>query len=202
MIAAFLSKTLNRLLQADTTAVSKLKPLENKVLTLECVLPIPLTLQCTVEQTNVVIHLGNQFASDTKITGTPLQLFRVGILQMTNEAFLLDDLVITGDTELAERWLRLFREADIDVEELFANIIGDVPAHKAGQFFDRLKNIAKGNLHSVEVSVHDYLHEESEWFPNKTELLQFFDEVDEIRLNTDRLVAKIALARKDIEDLT
>ena len=200
MITQFISRSINRLLQQDPDTKEKLKRLENKVLTLTCRLPIPITLQCTVKHHDVSIQLGDHLMADTKITGTPLQLFRAGLLTLDHEAHQLDDVSIEGDMELAENWLRLLREADIDFEEMLATHIGDVPAHQAHNVITHLKTAIQKNLSAFQISTYDYLHEESDWFPTKEALSEFFDEVDKIRLDTDRLDAHIVFLKKQLKD--
>lgn len=200
MITTLLSTAINRLLQKDPTAKTRLNTLADKILTLHCKLPIPITLQCSADDNGINISLGDHLPSHTKIAGTPLQLFRVGLLQTNSDAFQVDDLQIEGDMELAENWLRLFREADIDLEEQLADIVGDIPAHRAGQLFHHIKTFVKRNVDSIETSLGDYLHEESDWFPTKDNLQDFFNNVDKTRLDTDRLHAKITLFTNELKD--
>lgn len=200
MITHFLSTAINQLLRTDLTAKEKLPLLADKVLTLQCTLPIPITLQCTVIKQDISVSFGDQLPSDATISGSPLQLFRVGLLQASSDAFQLDDMVITGDMELAENWLRLFREADIDLEEMLAQHLGDVPAHTAFKLLRGFKTAISKNINSLETSVNDYLHEESDWFPTKDILQTFFDDVDKLRLDTDRLNAKISLISNELKD--
>jgi len=199
MFESLLTDTLNRLIEQDPSNQDRLTALEGKVLTLVCVLPLSITMQCTVLAGRIQITLGDQLTSHAKIAGTPMQLFRVGLLQATSDAFQIDDINVEGDMELAENWLRLFREANIDLEELVAESIGDAPAHLSMRFMQKMQTLFSKNVESFEGSMHEYLHEELKAFPSKEHLTTFLDDVDRIRQDTERLAAKIALFENELK---
>lgn len=195
-----LSKLINAYLRLDPESRSRLSMLQGKVVTVE-LLPIHFTFQLLFNPEGVVLEANETHFTDTKIIGTPLQMFGVVAAKKNRHHFFAEDLVLIGDAELAQQVIQVFDELEIDWEEMLSQLIGDVPAYHAAQAVQGIQNWLHQAQFSMTQNLNDYVHEEIKWFPSKEELKDFFSDIDDLRMDVDRVETKIALLEKSlIED--
>lgn len=128
---------------------------------------------------------------DVSVSGTPLALARLALEEDKQQTLRDGAVKVDGNTETAEAFQAIIADLNIDWEAGLAEVIGDIPAHFLGQ---RLRNALKwGNQarNKFEQDIADYVQEESHSLPNRFEVAQHMDHVDELRLNVDRLQARI-----------
>lgn len=192
---------LNAYLMCDEHSKKRLAKAAGKSLQVE-LLPFHLTFTCTVTPDNIALSTNTDSEPDTKIQGTPLQLAGAALSRSNRHKFFADDLSIEGDAEFAQLVIDLFEKVEIDWEEHLAQLIGDVPAYKISKFKHRLQRWLKHSTSSFTQDISDFLHEEAAWFPVREELDDFFDDIDTLRMDTDRLESRIATlkAKTDKED--
>ena len=80
---------------------------------------------------------------------------------------------------------------DIDWSEPLAKIMGDGLAYQLAQSGKKLSSWGKDTVRSVSASFSEYLQEESRDVITDTELDIFYQQVDQLRDDVDRLQAKI-----------
>lgn len=168
----------------------RLQNLKGHVITIT-LLPLHFTFQMTFSEQGIQLYPQELLAAETKITGTPLQLGRIMMTKEAKHHFFTDDLTIEGNAELGQQVISLFDAVNIDWEEYLSHLIGDVPAYHAGQF---VRDINKW-LHRLDDSfshqVNEYVHEEAAWLPSREALHDFFMDIDTLRMDADRIEARI-----------
>ena len=90
----------------------------------------------------------------------------------------------------------LFRSAildgiDIDWEEHLSRVTGDVLAHQVGNVARGMLEWGRNTLDTVSRDVAEYLHEESRDLPTRGEVDEFLARIDTLRLDVDRLEARV-----------
>ena len=101
---------------------------------------------------------------------------------------------ISGDAEIAQKFRDLLRQAQPDVEEELARLVGDVTAHQIGSF---ARGLAAGDARPpirFATSVAEYLQEEGRDVPTRIELDEFLHDVDRLRNDVERLEARVRAA--------
>jgi ubiquinone biosynthesis protein UbiJ len=139
----------------------------------------------TVDDTNRDRHV------DTVITGTPIRLLHMTLSRENRQAFFADDVTIEGNLELGRQVTHLFDQLDIDWEEHLSALIGDVPAHQLARTVRKIRAFGKATLDTLKQNVNEYVHEEINLFPASEALRDFFQDVDDLRMDVDRLEAKL-----------
>lgn len=187
-----IEKALNTYLHEDLGSRKRLAKLAGKSAAIQ-LLPFDIIFLCSFHPDRVSVHLddGTTEPSAT-IKGTPLQLFGMLLDKDHRQQFFADDVVMEGDAEIAQQVMHLFEHVHIDWEEHASSLIGDVPAHHLGKLASRFRTWMKSTSTSFSEDANDYLHEEKAWFPHREELQEFFTDIDTIRMDTDRLEARIA----------
>lgn len=186
---------LNRYLRLDPESDQQLKKLQDKVVKIELLGWLDFYLIFTPEKIEVTSnHIDKP---DTLIIGTPLSLLRMTFSQHDNrKQFFSDDVFIEGNLELGQQVIDLFDQLEIDWEEYLANKIGDVPAHHIGRIVSGIKGWCKNTREILLQDVTEYIHEETEWFPQQEIMKEFFNEIDVLRMDVDRLEASMNQLKK------
>jgi ubiquinone biosynthesis protein UbiJ len=194
-----LSKTMNAYLALDPESSERAKKLSHHRLAIE-LLPFHFTFICYFDEQGVHLTTDHTIQPDVTLRGTPLQLLGATLAKDNRHIFFSDDLVIEGNAEIAQQVTALFDRMQIDWEEHLANLTGDHIAYRIGRLSEGAFAWLRQTNDSLTASVSDYLHEEAQWFPAREALNDFFTEIDTLRMDVDRLEAKMLLLRSSLQD--
>lgn len=186
-----LEVAINRTLSLDEHMPEKLQKLDNKVL--EMVIT-PLNVCFFIQFNNNKLQLLHEYNghTDTIIHSNPLGLIRLSLLPASKARSLFNDKIrMSGDIELGQAVKKLFDEIDIDWEGHLAEFTGDVVAHQIGSFLRKGWEFQKSFAHSMQQNVTEYLQEELRVFPPRNELVDFYNDVDELAMKVERLEAQL-----------
>lgn len=190
-----LEKTFNRYLSLDPDSASLLAPLEGRVMGLHLQRP-KIAVFFSFTATSVQLSTERPETVNTEIFTTLFQLMR---LKWNKSSSLVNSQFhIQGDVETAQLFNQLFEKHHIDWEEKLSSLIGDVAAHKMTQLLKKPVEFARRNKTKLGQDCTEYLQEEARWLPSQNEVTAFLQETDELRLNIDRLQAKIELLQQKI----
>ena len=181
---------INQWLALDPDSTKKLESMNGMVVRL---IVLGTGIQCCVliEQARFALRSECETLPDVTIRGAPLALLRMLRTDDPVDAIHSGDIEISGNIQLAGKLKSVFKEMDIDWEELFAKCAGDIPAHYIGSFVRRMVDW-RGRVHeSFAASTGEYLKEEVRYLPTRIEVNNFLDDIDEARENLDRLEARV-----------
>ena len=132
-------------------------------------------------------------AADVTVRGGPVSLLRFAIAgDRDREALLLGGGVsLHGDVALAARLQRIVARMDLDLEEAFAQRIGDAPAHGLFRGMRGLGGWVRDAGASLLADASEYLRYETAITPRREEAERFTHEVDDLRDDVERLEARI-----------
>lgn len=196
MFAKLIEKALNQYLSLDPESPDRLKKLKNKCVTLELLGP-NIIFQLVFNET-IHIKFNDFLIPNTTIKGTPLSLLRMTLTE-DRKQFFSDDVSIEGDLELGQQITDLFDQLEIDWEDYLSRFTGDVFAHQVGNIFRRIRQFNFRANETLTRNVNEYVHEEAAWFPTREALSDFFSDIDTLRMDIDRMSAKIAALKGKIK---
>lgn len=185
-----LEKGLNRYLTLDPESAKRLRGLEGKTITMELE-GLKLRFQLRILENKIQISEGDSLPADICIRGTPVSLITLALSRDKKNHFFNGNVTIEGNAELGQQIIDLFDQLEIDWEEHLSQLIGDFPAHQLGRFTRRFLSWGKEAGESLGQSVNEYIHEEKPWFPPEAALQEFYTGIDELRLDLDRLEARV-----------
>lgn len=194
-LTAAIETALNRYLSLDPDAFSRFSSLEGKIIAIE-IKGLNKTLSLFPSADDFMILADFDGDADATISGTPIALAKMGITKDPKDLLFTGEITITGDTSLANQFNRLLSQLDIDWEEILAQNIGDIAAHKIGTISHSFNQWLKRSTNSVFMDAGEYLQEEVHLSPSNAELRKFIKQVDELREATDRLKMRIKLLKK------
>jgi ubiquinone biosynthesis protein UbiJ len=193
-----IQKALNKYLALDPESAARLAVLEGKVVTLK-LLAIDMSFNLVFANNAIQLHSGTALNSDTTIEGTPFRLLHLAMNRKNRQQFFSDDVSIQGNLELGQLVIDLFDQMEIDWEELLSRVIGDVPSHQIGNIVTKLSGWLLGTKDSLLRNVSEYVQEEAGFFPTREALQDFYTDVDALRMDTDRLEARVNQLQKIVE---
>ncbi|OQX05046.1 MAG: Sterol-binding domain protein [Thiothrix lacustris] len=140
---------------------------------------------------NVRVTTEYDAAADVTIHGSALALMRLSAAEDTGRAMLEQGIKIDGDMGLGNRFSQILREIDVDWEELASHAVGDTLAHQMGQLARDTKDWLDSSSHAMRLNTREYLQEEARLLPADAEIHRYLDEVDTLRMDVDRLEARL-----------
>lgn len=193
-----LGKAFSRCLSLDPEMAEKISAFKGRVIAIE-VLGLEKTFYLLPQAANVesvpakvvvdvVEHIDGE--ADTVLRGTPLALFKMGLVSDVASMMLKGEIEIDGDFRLGKEFKKVLGNVDIDWEDHLANLIGDAPAHHASEWLRKFSNWSRKSRDSLALNLSEYLQEESRDVVSGAELEMFYNSVDQLRNDADRLRAR------------
>ena len=186
-----LETVINRYLALDPEMLDKMAAFTGKVIKLDIV-GLNKQLYLFPDARGVQVSMEYDGEADTTLRGSPIALFKMGLVSNAANMLLKGEVEISGDTRLGHQFKNVFSQMDIDWSEPLANLVGDAAAYQIQQTGKQIGRWGKDTARSVSTSFSEYLQEESRDVLTETELEMFYDAVDELRNDVDRLAAKVA----------
>ena len=188
-----LEKALNRALSLDESRQDKIKELDGKVLKI-IITPLNVSFFIVFRDDEMQLLADYDQQANTVIESSPLGLIRLSFLPASKVRSLFNDQIkMTGDTEFGQEIKKLFDEVDIDWEGHLAQFTGDVVAYQVGSFVRNGLAFTRQTQRSLRQNLTEYLQEELRFFPSREEVNDFFNDVDSVSLDVERLSARINL---------
>jgi len=181
---------INRYLALDPELLGKLAAFDGKVIKIE-ITGANKILYMYPGGTGISLSTTHDGEVDTTLRGSPLSLFKMGLVSNAANMLLRGEVEITGDTRLGHQFKNVFSQMEIDWTEPLAELLGDSLAYQVHQSSKKFGRWGKDSIESVSTSLSEYLQEESRDVVTDTELEIFNEAVDKIRNDVDRLQAKI-----------
>jgi len=127
---------------------------------------------------------------DVVITGSLLTL--AGMAGNSGAAAIrAGSLDLTGDASLAAQFQRLLLLARPDMEEELSNLVGDLAAHRLGEFARGVGRWSRAARSTMSANIREYLQEESRDTPSRYEVEKFGAAVNTLRDDVDRVEARL-----------
>lgn len=190
---ALFEKMFSRWLALDPESPRRLATLSGKVVGV-CLKGTPLHFQLVFGEGEVSFRWEDFLPEDVSVTGTPLRLLQLRFSR-NRQAFFAEDVSVTGDLTLAREVMALFDEWQPDWEEWASQWMGDVLAHEAGRFLRATRRKARETGRRLRENLGEYLQEELAVSPPREAVKDFLQEVDALRLQVDRLEARMERLR-------
>jgi ubiquinone biosynthesis protein UbiJ len=185
-----LASALNRYLALDPEAPEKLTAFDGKRICIDIRGPNK-TLYLLINGDRISFVESLDAEPDATIIGSPAALFKLGLHRDTAPLFFAGEVEIRGDTRLGRQFKSLLAEMEIDWEEHLSRLVGDIAAHRIAGLFNELNKWSKAAADNLAGDVGEYLQEESRDVVSGAEMDVFYQQVDQLRDDTERLKARI-----------
>jgi ubiquinone biosynthesis protein UbiJ len=195
MLLAPLESILNRNIAASSAARAACRRLDGKTLAVHLQSSpqsnlLSIYFACAGEKLSLASQSDAQAAAS--LSGTPLAY--AGMLGAGPESAMRSGNVrIEGDAEVAQTFRDLLNAARPDVEEELSRLVGDVAAHRLGNFAREFAGFGRRFASTFGQNVSEFLQEESRDVVTRTEIDEFVESIDRLRDGVERAEARLAL---------
>ena len=186
-----IEKMVNKLLSLDEETLDALATLEDDVVEID-VLNTDFRLFILPSARGLTLASKYEDKADVSIKGTPAALLGM----ITAEKVGAGDVEIIGNVGMAHKLQSILKKMDIDWEEYLSQIIGDIAAHKVGNFVRGMSQLAKASAKTIGLDISEYLRYEKQALLDQSELDEFNHAVDKVRNDVERLQKRVDRLRK------
>jgi len=184
VIAALAEAGLNAYLDQDPEVRARLARMDGRVMALDLMAFGTLYLCVLDERVRVSDHC--DMDPDVTLRGTPATLAQLALDPTADIR-----VELTGSVSVGQQFQQLIADIEPDWEEKASRLVGDVAAHELGRLFRAARTWALEAREAWEANLGEYLQEERRDLPARAEVAHFFEGVDELRSDLDRLAARI-----------
>jgi ubiquinone biosynthesis protein UbiJ len=178
---------LNAALAQDPETKVKLDQFESRSIAIK-IKDFNKTIVMSVNNRQLQLATKVEYAIDLTITGNALTLAKLG---KDPESLFSADIDINGDVQFAKQLRDLLEGFDFDWEAQLARVTGDTLAYPIAHGIRQVTSWAKKNHLSMQQNIAEYLREESQILPDKSQIKTYMQDIDILRADFDRLEARI-----------
>jgi len=149
-------KMVNKLLSLDEETLDALATLDGDVVEID-VLNTDIRLFILPSARGLTLASTYEDKADVSIKGTPAALLGM----ITAEKVGAGDVEIIGNVGMAHKLQSILKKVDVDWEEYLSQIIGDIAAHKVGNFLRGMSQLAKASARTIGLDISEYLRYEN-----------------------------------------
>ncbi|MDD2724839.1 MAG: SCP2 sterol-binding domain-containing protein [Methylovulum sp.] len=190
LLLGVLETAFREYLALDVNSPVLLAPMVGKVIAVT-ITPFGETLYlCPATDT---IQLIDQYPDepDTHLTGSLLAFGLMGISDKPMRSIFSGEVKIDGDMHTGRRFQELFAKLDINLENKLARYTGERFAHNLSQWFRAGQDWSKETLETFRLNTAEFLQEETRDLPAVPEADIFYQYIDDLRLDFDRLQSRV-----------
>ena len=186
---------INHVLRYDPAALNSLRRQQGRLLCVRIDAINPVLIR--IVDNGIVLSLApatgdndSLSSADATLSGSAADFFALARASDKAHALISSAIDMDGDSEFALSLTRVAQNLDIDWEALITPLTGGLLAHQLGKGLRGLLSWGKSSAPAYRNAVKEYLEDEAQLLTPAPLAAQFADEVDQLRLATDRLEAR------------
>ena len=192
MLLSFINQSVKKFLANDPETAQRLHEFNDKHVVLELI-DLNIKTLITIDDGAIILSIFQEDEVNevhASIHTNVFTLLQIGLGVDYQSMLKNGSLVIKGDADLVNQLRTIFKEFDFDWEEIVAKYFGDSIAYQAGVMAKKLGKYKQRSLNNFRLDVSEYLQEESRIVPTRIELEHFYNAVDNLDADIDRLEAR------------
>ncbi|WP_397455138.1 SCP2 domain-containing protein [Pseudomonas versuta] len=188
-LLASVENGVNRILRLDSTAMARLQPLTGKVIAVECAAP---PLQLFILPSDEGLLLASQWAADADCTlrAPASSLLRLVLSKDKTAVLHSPEVDLEGDSHALMALAQVLQDLELDWEYELSRWLGPVATALIGGHLRSRANWYQQGFASLNQNLAEYLSEEARTLVGQREAQARFDELDQLKLDLDRLEAR------------
>ena len=188
-LLASVENGVNRILRLDSTAMARLQPLTGKVIAVECAAP---ALQLFILPSDEGLLLATQWAADADCTlrAPAASLMRLVLSKDKTAVLHTPEVDLEGDSHVLMALAQVLQDLELDWEYELSRWLGPVATALIGGHLRSRANWYQQGFASLNQNLAEYLSEEARTLVGQREAQARFDELDQLKLDLDRLEAR------------
>ena len=176
-------------LSSDPAGLAQLSPYAGRAIMIE-IIDWKITLYIVVEETGLTLHSTYSRTPDVIVRAPVAVLLRYAVKGRT-QVEAKGGIAMEGDLQLLQAVFLVLQQLHIDGEAIVAHYVGDVPAYYMHRVAAQLCAVKQRVCASLLTATEQYLHDEAAIAVTAAEVAQFVTEVNTLRHDVARLVARV-----------
>jgi ubiquinone biosynthesis protein UbiJ len=189
---------LNHALRFDMESHEKLQRFASRSIRID-ITNLNIAVIARFTDDRILLETAEEHVADLMIKADSFALLK--LVQQPDSLF-SNQIQIRGDVQFAKQLQDWQQHFDFDWEQQLARVTGDTLAYPLAQSLRRGFDWLNYNRSEFEQSLAEYLREESQYLPDKSQTERFMQNVDLLRADTERLEARIKRLQNLIEKKT
>ncbi|WP_372866153.1 SCP2 domain-containing protein [Pseudomonas sp.] len=189
-LLAGVERGLNRVLALDSTALPRLARLSGRVIAVDCTAP---ALQLFILPSGEGLQLAGQWAgeADCRLRAPAASLLRLATSTDKTAVLHSPQVELDGDSAALLDLAGILQDLELDWEYELSRWLGPLASQLLGSHIRSRASWTGKILDSLRLNLADYLNEESRSLVGQREAEARFAELDRLKLDLDRLDARI-----------
>lgn len=193
MLVKLINHCLKKYFDRDPEVAGRLQALEGKNLVFHLTdLKKEFLVAPGQEGVVVVDHIENESIEITaRVQADVVTLLNIALGAKYQPLLENGSVYVQGDFEAVRQMGRIFRDVEIDWEEIAAPCVGDVLAHQLGTCLGHASSYKRRSIKNFLLDVSEYLQEESRVMPARAEIERFLKDATSLETDIGHLEARI-----------
>ena len=189
-LLASVESGVNRILRLDSTALARMRPLTGKVIAVECASP---ALHLFILPSDEGLLLAAQWAADADCTlrAPASSLLHLALSKDKTAVLHGPQVDLEGDSHVLMELATILQDLELDWEFELSRWIGPVATALIAGHVRSRANWYQHGFASLNQNLAEYLSEEARTLVGEREAQARFDELDQLKLDLDRLEARV-----------
>ena len=146
-----------------------------------------------IENRHIKVLPEIQEETDVNLSTTLPGLIQMTLASDSEGSVLGGEIDMSGDMEVGRKFRDIFKNIDIDWEEIVSKYTGDLVAHKLGNGVRQFSRWMGNTRQALSQDITEFMQEESRQLPSRTEVEYFTGSVGELRMAVERAEARLKL---------
>lgn len=186
---------VNRVLSLDSTAQARLAPLAGKVIAVVCTMPA-MTVYVIPLETGIQLAKEWHAPADCTLSAPANLLLKLATSADKSAVLHHPDVNLDGNSAVLMELADILQGLELDWEYEVSRWLGPLPTALISGHLRSRRDWMVQSAQSLHLNTVDYLAEESRTLVGRIEADMRFNEIDQLKLDLDRIDARIALLLK------
>lgn len=186
---------VNRVLSLDSTAQARLAPLAGKVIAVACTMPA-ITVYVIPLETGIQLAKEWHAPADCTLSAPANLLLKLATSADKSAVLHHPDVNLDGNSAVLMELADILQGLELDWEYEVSRWLGPLPTALISGHLRSRRDWMVQSAQSLHLNTVDYLAEESRTLVGRIEADMRFNEIDQLKLDLDRIDARIALLLK------
>lgn len=186
-----LESTINAVLRHDPALLQQMAQQNGRIVGIQVAGYLTVYLRLSDSGLGLIPELSDDHQPDVLMIGTLSDFLQLAQAKDKANQLINSHIELQGDSELAIFLTQLMQTLDIDWEALISPLTGGLVAHQMGQTVRGFLRWGQQTWRTQRMAIKDFVEDEAQLVTPKPLLDDFATAVDDIRLATDRLSARI-----------
>lgn len=180
----------NRLINLDPEAHLKLDEFSDKTIHIN-ITDLKLNYFFRFPGGSLVVQSRSEKEASASITGKLSAFIAAASAENSGDSLFKGELHFSGEINTARQFQEFAQSLNIDWQEPISGMFGDVAGHNISQGIRQVGGFFEGLINNLKQDIPEYLQEEIRVTPTQLELDNFYESIDLVRSQTDRLAARV-----------